>query len=623
MAFPNSSISAGSVLGKPRTGLHPSVVYNGKHIRIWDGTGGAELNHPEYAYLLWELRMMYPDIVGFFDANTDNLWVYAECNRRWWTPDARSFVPQPPRTTPPKDTLDGIIRQRKTNNRGGGGINQLLGSGQRIPGLSGNGTGGFGGVAGNANAVTNFINNSISNGSAGTSGIPQLPNGPLIGRDPATYGRWTESQRGNGLVWSSWDNIRGQWISRSGDLCAGGRNDSGDVNPPPSDIPSTPFPTGKIYTRIDSMDKLPQRSETITYGLWSDGVGNLTTFFTASLSGSVQPYHQTVLNKAIGACGSTPQFDIAYGNDNGSGSVDLGGYDRLTPTNATYGQYRLLCLGERDGKFKIGARELDHVYIVNIKQDRMMDRIDEGNIELNLAHLSGSEFVSGGGSANAHTGSNVTLAGNGQVLRLIDDSRINFDSLSTTALTSSYLDHSDVRAHRTGHGGDFYYMVSGSIEQGIHDSTNPHVYGLIYPKLGVIVLDADLMDSTASFGTVVGTEVEGDNAMKLFTAISGAAQYTDASGDVLGFQARRKETQYSEYYFIRVKNADYNYSNNPTFMTGSDGQINDNFIEEPKVYFSTIGLYNERRECIAIGKVSRPIQKTCTSEALFKVRLRY
>jgi hypothetical protein len=190
-------------------------------------------------------------------------------------------------------------------------------------------------------------------------------------------------------------------------------------------------------------------------------------------------------------------------------------------------------------------------------------------------------------------------------------------------LSGAYSDQLDVNAHRVSHGGRLYYMVSGSLETGIYNEENPHIYGLLYPDLGIIILDADRLDASASFGTVRGTEVDGENSQKLFMAISGAAQYTDASGDVLGFQARRKETHWVENYFIRVKNSDYNFSNNPTFISGSDHYVKNDFINNPKVYISTIGLYNQNKELLAVGKVSRPIQKSFTSEALFKVRLKY
>jgi hypothetical protein len=141
--------------------------------------------------------------------------------------------------------------------------------------------------------------------------------------------------------------------------------------------------------------------------------------------------------------------------------------------------------------------------------------------------------------------------------------------------------------------------------------------------LGVVLLDADLLDLSASFLTVTGSDVAGDNSMKLFTAISGAALYTDASGDVLGFQLRKVKYSYVEQYFIRVKNVDYNFTNNPTYVTGSEGDIVSDFYNNPIVYITSIGLYNDNHDLLAVGKVSVPIYKSFTDEALFTVSVNY
>jgi len=536
------------VLGKPRTGL-PDNMAVGIVITSTDDKRAGSFN---MQYLLWEYQLKNNgNLIAFWGSPTKQLWVWADCSNRWWTPDITNFK------------VDSSVR---TDSSG-----KIIGK----------------------NVNTTFAQD-ISQTQVGGS---------------------------SGAIWSTWNSGNSEWI-RKADFCDGGVVPQDDCAKYGINCPDT-FGTGKVYTRIDFGDKLAGRTDIITYGIWTGIVGNLTTFHQPTLSGSVLPYHRTVYNKRYGTCTSEPQFDLAYGHDAGSGSEDLGGTDYLSPTNATYGQYRLLCLGRDDTRFKIGDRRLSQIYVVNIRKNRMKERLDEGNIELNLAHLSGSRFLAGGGNQNAHTGSNVKLLGNGKTLRLIDDSRLNFDLLSTSARSGSYREMVDVKAHRVKHGGAVYYMVSGSLERGIYNVSNPHIYGMLYPNLGIMVFDGDKLDASASFLSVTGSDVSGDNAAKMFTAISGAALYTDPSGDYMGFQARRKETQFSEYYFIRVKNSDYNFSNNPTFQTGSDGMIIDDFLEVPKVYFSTIGLYNEQKECIAVGKVTRAIQKTYTTEALFKVRIKY
>lgn len=394
------------------------------------------------------------------------------------------------------------------------------------------------------------------------------------------------------------------------------------VTPPPPPPAPVILSPGKVYTLIPDEDQLPRQKILETFGIWvsSSGIptGNLTTFHTCSAE--VTPsFKRTIYQTECSQCYAEPQFDISYGHDGGSGSRDLGGYDWTTPSNAIYGQYRGLCL-ETERRFSLGNKEIHHFYAINVPNERMDDKLDEGNIELNLALLSGSAFIAGGGTVNAHTGSNVKLLGNGQVLRLIDDSRLDFTKdLVQAAYDNEYRVVSSSRAHRP----NVFYMVSGSIEDGIYNKTQPQVYGLLYPKLGVILLDADKLDQSASFLTVTGSDVAGDNSMKLFTAISGAAQYTDASGDVLGFQARKTKYSFVESYFIRVKNQDYNFTNNPTYQTGSEGQIIEDFYGNPKVYLTEIGLYNPNHELLAVAKLSRPVLKNYQEEGLFEVKLKW
>ena len=69
-------------------------------------------------------------------------------------------------------------------------------------------------------------------------------------------------------------------------------------------------------------------------------------------------------------------------------------------------------------------------------------------------------------------------------------------------------------------------------------------------------------------------------------------------------------------------NGEYNYSNNPSFITGSLGQLAfSTFINDPQTYVTTVGLYNNRKELLATAKLSQPLLKNFTREALIKVKL--
>ena len=105
------------------------------------------------------------------------------------------------------------------------------------------------------------------------------------------------------------------------------------------------------------------------------------------------------------------------------------------------------------------------------------------------------------------------------------------------------------------------------------------------------------------------------------------------------FECRNTEIIPSKHYFIRIKNTDFNYSNNPSFVyqgyeartlaSRSNAELDnylgriryDSFIEDPRVYITTVGLYNDDNELVAVAKLSRPILKTFDSEALIKVKL--
>jgi hypothetical protein len=100
---------------------------------------------------------------------------------------------------------------------------------------------------------------------------------------------------------------------------------------------------------------------------------------------------------------------------------------------------------------------------------------------------------------------------------------------------------------------------------------------------------------------------------------------------------RKSEYVPSRHYFVRVKNRDFNYSNNPTYVydgkevvaNGTPGGYkpaagtirNEEFFTDPKTYVTTVGLYNNTNELVAVAKLSRPAVKDFSTEILCKIRL--
>jgi len=349
--------------------------------------------------------------------------------------------------------------------------------------------------------------------------------------------------------------------------------------------------SGRVFTRFDMNSDIIENQKTlVTTGLFSGNAATMSLAYTSSTQTSTsKTYYYEMWNGTDST--SAPQFSVAYGHRLGSGS-SAGGTLNDSPTRAIYSQYRLLLLNPGDTTFTFAdGISSDSIYAINFNRARIKDKLDPGNWQLALTTLSGS-------SVNSDNIS-VRVSGSGKVITLIDDS----NQTQQTNLTQA---------------GRVYNIVSGSITNGIYNSSAPQYYGLAYPDMGILILNANSLNSSASFNTVTGSNVAGDNAWKLFTSISGAY----SKGTDYSFQARNEETVTSTHYFVRIKNGEYNFSNNPTFTTGSVGELaQPTFIGDPKTYITTIGMYNDRQELLAVAKLSQPVQKSFSNEALVKVKL--
>ena len=349
------------------------------------------------------------------------------------------------------------------------------------------------------------------------------------------------------------------------------------------------------FQQLDTTrDIIDASKEVVTAALWSDDQAELSTFFTASnLSVSQKAYYVNIYQKDPVATGSAIQFAIAYGNQLGSGSLNNGGGTLGdSPSKAIYSQYKQLLLDDTVGAFTFktgsGTYTTDSIYAINLQRARSKERLDPGNWELSLLGLTSRD-------TNA-TGSVVV---NNTSLKLIDNS--STETTSTPEIADSYD------------------IVSGSISGGIFSSTSPKYYGKVYPQHSVLILDGRKLDHELSFLTNTGSNSAGSNHYALFHSISGSANAGSGS-----FTARNKETISSTMYFVRLNNADYNYSNNPSYVTGSQFEIaNQGYWTNPTSYITTVGLYNDQQELLAVAKLSQPIKKDKKSELNIRVKLDY
>jgi hypothetical protein len=206
---------------------------------------------------------------------------------------------------------------------------------------------------------------------------------------------------------------------------------------------------------------------------------------------------------------------------------------------------------------------------------------------------------------------NLTLSGSGGSINLCDN------SLDSSVIT--YLDCGrvfDIVSGSNGHASTS--TPSGSIAPGYTASGS---YGFFLPDIGVILLNPRALALSASFGGI---------QLAVNTSVNPATPYTSVSNTnlfnaiVLGkaFSLNSQETISSNYVFVRVKNAEYNYTSNPTFVSGSSGGlVYSSLINSPQTYVTTVGMYNNNSDLLAVAKLSKPLVKDFTRECLIRVKL--
>jgi hypothetical protein len=365
-----------------------------------------------------------------------------------------------------------------------------------------------------------------------------------------------------------------------------------------------------IFNNFDVTDIVSGRTTRVASGFWPNGATSASQadfvddFPSSNQSFGTSPYdirktmyYLNVYPNSTYYSNNDPYFSIAYGNF--YGNVGSGSFDQETgsikafPTKAIYTQYKNVILGvaDVDGKFSFASGsstvDADDIFVISFSTYKMKDKIDEGLFEISLSGSNG-EFT------------------------FIDDSP---SSATKNKVQSSYQ------------------LVTGSLNDPIQSTPIYSGIGAIYPSDGVVIFNASKLSEIVGWtsGSVIFAGLSYTSG-----SLPAAQNYTsnhkfffealNASTGVM--KVRKSEFVPSRHYFIRVKNRDFNYSNNPTYIyDGSDGIhakgtiINTDFINDPKTYVTTVGLYNDNNELVAVAKLSRPAVKSFDNELLIKVRL--
>jgi len=338
------------------------------------------------------------------------------------------------------------------------------------------------------------------------------------------------------------------------------------------------------YNRY-ATDDIVISTDRVSTSTWTNNTNNLEVAHTASSQATFSSptssgaFKIDVYNEVTSSTSAEVQYAISYGHRRGSGSLDFTndtGSFGFSATRDIYSQYRNLVFGTELTDFTFDTVTPDDIFVININRARYKQNLKPGTLNIKLSGSNG-EF--------SFTDDSITKTGSAVITNV--GRQFNLVSGSNGVMEGSDLGQTD----------------SGS-------------YGLFYPDAGFLIFNAAAVSHSVGIEVNRESEDEGTDGLnnrRFYKAISQSGHFIIDS----------EEKITSQYYFTRVKNREFNYTTNPSFIetdgTLSFSSMNDN----PRTYITTIGLYNDANELVAVAKMSQPLAKDFTKEALIKVKLDY
>lgn len=336
-------------------------------------------------------------------------------------------------------------------------------------------------------------------------------------------------------------------------------------------------------------------SDAIVSPMWTGNALSLTDYFTSSFqeTSNAGKYYLGVYKDATTANnGEDEQFTIAYGHINGSGSAYYNALvPELTPTRNIYSQFRSLIYGDENTNFTFGTSTTvaKDIIVISVDRAKFKESFNPGSFFLTLK--SGSNTI---GLVDDSTVTSVsTYVGTSRIYQLLSGS-ISADNVTTPSSSN--------------------YTVSGS-------------YGVMIPDEGLIILNPRALALASGPLGGIGA-IFNENSSATVAAAAPTYNYNNrmiyqmlkapASPQ---FSLQSYETISSRYFFTRVKNAEFNYTSNPTIIDANGNLLFTQLIYNPQTYITTVGMYNSAGDLLAVAKLNKPLVKDFTKELLLRVKL--
>jgi len=339
----------------------------------------------------------------------------------------------------------------------------------------------------------------------------------------------------------------------------------------------------------------------ISTSTWADNTNNLGVAHTSSmqadqtLPSSQGNFFVDVYNMHTGSISASKEYSIAYGHRDGSGSLDFtndeGSYG-YSATKWNYSHYRQLVFGDELQEFNFNGFTPKDIWVINIERRNYKQNLKPGTLNMFLGE-----------------------SDTGAIIQLTDNSVTTTGSATLTMCGRQY----DIVS---GSSGQAISPQKSNLSATIGDAQHGH-YGYFYPDAGFIVLNpaalAETLGGSGNAGSITNLtpnetpNAPGFNIHKLLSSL----QY----GSNFILDSEEKVT--SQYYFTRVKNSEFNYTTNPSFIDTQGSLRFQSMVDQPTVYITTVGLYNDGGELLAVAKLSKPLAKDFTKESLIKVKIDY
>ena len=257
---------------------------------------------------------------------------------------------------------------------------------------------------------------------------------------------------------------------------------------------------------------------------------------------------------------------------------------------------------DEDGDILAGGTKLDNIFFMNFARLLSKDEIKKGTFNLEL------------GVTPAYSQAGAVF---GDRIKIEDTSGSN-----------GYLVNSPVGEY------GILYATQSSPASAIPvlAANQSYAVGLLFYQAGIAVISGSIFNQASAGGILnnsfhnVSMSGPSSTSEPLNAVLTGSTIDTLADNlrtRMYNLQFNNTVELNSTVYFCRINHNEYNYSTNPTYLSGSKIRVKTQSSDLPVSYITTVGLYNDNNELLATAKLSEPLKKSSDTEFTVRVRLDY